>query len=141
MRPPEGPAGVPGPQGVGHPNTKTAPYVRKAVSAVKSYESFVGLHAHLVVGGAYPPSEELVGWFVLWRLDCTRALKMRTGKPFKGSSGKDAVKGLGYAHTLWAAPFGASVLGGEVVSLAVKKPPDAVDHETEVAHAGLFVQG
>ena len=117
-----------------------AQYISKAKSAIVSYESFVGANAGVVEGGSpYPPTESLVAWFVLWRLDVTRALKTRTGKPFKGSSGKAAVKALGYARCAFGAPFPDDLLKSDVVVLASKRPPDALENETEVAHAGIFV--
>ena len=77
-------------------------YINHAMNTVKSYERFCAAHSTQIAdaGNPYPPSELLVGWFAIWRLDGTRALKARTGVPFKGSSGESAVKGLLYSRTL-----------------------------------------
>ena len=118
-----------------------AAYCRQARCGVESYEAFCAQNATLIAGGdPYPPTEELVAWFALWRLDATRALKARTGVPFKGTSGKGAVKALGYACNLFAAPFPPEMLKTDIVALAILKPPDAVENGTDVAHAGVHVQ-
>lgn len=118
-----------------------ASYCNQARCAVQAYESFISKHSGLVVGGcAYPPTEELVAWFSLWSIDETRTLKRRTGKPFKGESGKQRVKALGYAAVLFGAPFEPGMLKSEVVAMATKRPPDAAEAGTAEAHEGVFVQ-
>jgi hypothetical protein len=116
-------------------------YCQQGRCAVVAYERFIAKHAHLVVGGApYPPTTELVAWFLLWNLDLTRAKKRRAGKPFKGTSGKQRKKALGYAAALFSAPFDADLLGAEEVVMASKRPPDAEEAGVAEAHVGVFVQ-
>ena len=118
-----------------------ASFCFQARRAVEKYEQFVAKHESMVVGGnPYPPTVDLVAWFALWTLDGTRTLKRRTGKAFKGSSGKSRCKGLGYAATLFGAPFNPSVLKHEVVLMAIRKPLDAEQAEVAEAHMGVFVQ-
>jgi hypothetical protein len=111
-------------------------------STIESYETFCMENSHRIAEGQpYPPTEELVAWFALWRLDRTRALKARTGAAFKGTSGHSAVKALGYAHNVVGAPFPDSVRKTRLVETACTRPPDAAEGGKEVAHAGVFVQG
>lgn len=106
-----------------------------------SYEAFCSSHEQFISGGAYPPTAEIVAWYVIWRLDRTRALKARTGAEFKGESGHSALKHLAQAYILFpACGFSPEVLKADIVQLAAKKPPDAVATGCEVAHAGAFVQ-
>ena len=69
---------------------KGAAYCQKARTSVTRYEAFCARNVETIPSGPYPPTEEKVAWYLLDALDRTRDLKKRTGKPFKGSSGKSA---------------------------------------------------
>ena len=119
---------------------KGAAYCQKARTSVTRYEAFCARNVETIPSGPYPPTEEKVAWYLLDALDRTRDLKKRTGKPFKGSSGKSARKGLGCAREVLGAPFTEELLKCQLVRAAEQKPPDAAEAGTAEAHLGVEVQ-
>lgn len=92
--------------------------VSAARRAIIRYEDFCILHSDDIIGGAYPPTTQLVAWFLYYVNAMARFKAERRKVVYKGTAAKAVALALAGAHAIFGAPFPPSLMESTQVKMA-----------------------